>query len=132
MRISDWSSDVCSSDLGEVAEGGFDEAGIHVLGQGEGPLQRGRLAQGMVGGLHAIELEDALRHPLALQALRRALEEAGDVVLHLAAPGGGDFATHGGAPPDLVDADAAASDWTSGASGMEVGITVWIGVTSMQ
>src|SRR3546814_15995428 len=64
----------------------------------------------MVGGLHAVELEDALRHPLTLQAVRRALEKAGDVVLHREAHGGGVFANPGGAQAGLVDAAAEALD----------------------
>src|SRR3546814_20754330 len=44
---------------GEVAERGLDQPPVHVLDEGEGPLERGRGAQRVVGRLHAIELKDA-------------------------------------------------------------------------
>src|SRR3546814_3448683 len=43
MRISDWSSDVCSSDLGEPAQGGVDLGQAAHGEPGEAPLPKARI-----------------------------------------------------------------------------------------
>src|SRR3546814_10381586 len=63
MRISDWSSDVCSSDLADVLEG--------VLGHRDDPLEPARHA-----GLHRGERVPALQGEPLVPALGRAHLEA--------------------------------------------------------
>src|SRR3546814_9187560 len=48
MRISDWSSDVCSSDLIEPAVA-RRQCDVLAVGMAEGPAPRGRAASGRVG-----------------------------------------------------------------------------------
>src|SRR3546814_10597507 len=79
MRISDWSSDVCSSDLGEPAQGGVDLGQAAHGEPGEAPLPKARI--------DAFALGAALVDGLAVRALHapapggdtRAILEAGGI-----------------------------------------------------
>src|SRR3546814_16118374 len=61
MRISDWSSDVCSSDLGGAGGGGHALGGVH-------PAARGRADRDRRGARR--QLQAAGRHPLPRARLR--------------------------------------------------------------
>src|SRR3546814_1739491 len=81
MRISDWSSDVCSSDLARAAAavvgqiegfrpGGDDAGGMHEQRAGDAAA----MAQGKAGGAVAVEGED-LDRVVALAAAVDHLQE---------------------------------------------------------
>src|SRR3546814_1905275 len=77
MRISDWSSDVCSSDLGDVAHDQVEAARADRLDQLRGQLRAAHLRLQVVGGDLRARDEDAL---LAVEhVLAAAAEEEGDV-----------------------------------------------------
>src|SRR3546814_7676132 len=64
MRISDWSSDVCSSDLLAVSGDGDDHAGVEfgdgaVLEPGQRPA-RGGLVCELIGGKQPLDSRDLL------------------------------------------------------------------------
>src|SRR3546814_4365757 len=78
MRISDWSSDVCSSDLGDATIGLGDAGDLAVLDDGDAVLPR-RLGQGVgdVGGIGLAVLgqEDAAGDAVEVQQRVHARSE---------------------------------------------------------
>src|SRR3546814_12321830 len=96
MRISDWSSDVCSSDLGAaLADSGDTEAGnaadrlrVEACQPGEVPSAFGVVAIGTDAGCAGTQPDDAFagergaRLPAALAPLRRTLQREAGRALH--------------------------------------------------
>src|SRR3546814_1645985 len=89
MRISDWSSDVCSSDLAVLADRAGGDAGRHLPAAQHAAALRGRHGGGLsarpdlrqAGALDVADLGDRVGHPVFRAALR-----AGAAADH---PGGG-------------------------------------------
>src|SRR3546814_16384185 len=78
MRISDWSSDVCSSDLGLMREGRIEGVAAHELGKGgHGDAVCNRVIIGAVAALavgHGVARKGCIRLGVAVAAgLNRAL-----------------------------------------------------------
>src|SRR3546814_12463189 len=82
MRISDWSSDVCSSDLLVVVaehDGPLDGArGDHHLARADGPVPLARLALGRDGDVigHALDSAEGI---VVVVAVDRGARQQGDI-----------------------------------------------------
>src|SRR3546814_11607674 len=79
MRISDWSSDVCSSDLGEPAQGGVDLGQAAHGEPGEAPLPKARIDAFAHGAALVDGLAVRALHAPAPGGDTRAILEAGGI-----------------------------------------------------
>src|SRR3546814_2918236 len=88
MRISDWSSDVCSSDLGDAAGVRIDPALVQSLGLRTAEAHRGTLGSGLTvtGTIGYNQRDIAIVQPRASGFVQRTYNRAPDDVIGAGAP----------------------------------------------